>query len=77
LFFNPFSQIRKADTPIKKYSKVHTGPKIQFGGEKKGLFKNLYQVDIEDMVKGVPDKPTNSHPATAIKNLSILFTNPV
>ena len=34
-----FVQTRYKEIPIKIYRIVQTGPKTQFGGEKKGLFK--------------------------------------
>lgn len=36
---------------------VQTGAKIQFGGEKKGLFKVAYQVGIADVVNNDPTPP--------------------
>ena len=74
-FFSPFSQTRYKEIPINKYSTVHTGPKSQFGGAKKGLFKLLYQLGIAEMVKGVPAKPTNSHKTIDTKSLDIFFIN--
>ena len=72
-FSQPCFQIKKKATPIKKYKSVHTGPKIQFGGAKKGLFKLSYQVGIADIVKGVPAKPTSSQPTTEIISLDKSF----
>ena len=37
---NPSFQIRNKEIPIIKYRIVHTGPNIQFGGLKEGLFRN-------------------------------------
>lgn len=39
----PLSQINATDQPIRMYSSVHIGPKIQLGGLKKGLFSPAYQ----------------------------------
>ena len=58
---------------MRKYNSVQTGPKIQLGGAKKGLFSVAYQVGIEDMVNGVPKKPTNSQPMTETTSLSKFF----
>ena len=55
--------------PIIKYKSVQTGPKSQFGGEKNGLFKVEYHVGIAEMVKGVPNIPTNSQNIIEIKSL--------
>lgn len=60
LFFQPCFQIRKKDTPIRKYKIVQTGPKSQLGGEKKGLLRVAYHVGMALMVNGVPARPTNS-----------------
>lgn len=49
-----------SDTPINKYNVVQTGPKIAFGGEKKGLFSEAYHVGIEERVNTVPKIPANS-----------------
>lgn len=53
-------QIKKKLIPIKIYKTVHTGPKIQFGGLKKGFSKTSYHVFIEFMVKKDDEKPINS-----------------
>jgi hypothetical protein len=47
--------------PIKKYKDIHTGPKIQPGGLKKGLFRFRYQLETDDAVKKEPIKPANWH----------------
>ena len=72
-FCNPCFQIRKNETPIIKYNRVHTGPKSQFGGAKKGLFRVTYQVGMAEIVKGVPRSPTNSHPTTETKSFGKFF----
>jgi hypothetical protein len=59
-FFNFFCKIKNNETPIKKYSVIQTGAKIQLGGLKKSLCKATYQVVIEGIVKIVPKKPTPS-----------------
>lgn len=53
---------------MRKYSVVHTGPKIQFGGEKGGLLRVTYHVGIAEMVNGVETIPTSSQPNTQIIN---------
>jgi len=76
LFLKPFFQTKKAETPIKKYKVVHTGPKTQFGGAKKGLLRIAYQPGIEASVKGVLIRPTVSQVTMEINNLNkslILF----
>ncbi len=52
-----FLQTKYKDIPIKIYKTVQTGAKIQFGGEKIGLFKVEYQVGIEEVVKNDPKIP--------------------
>ena len=37
-------QIRKNEIPKRIYNVVHTGPKTQLGGLKKGLFNEAYQI---------------------------------
>lgn len=66
---NPLSQTRYNETPISIYSKVHTGPKIQLGGLKKGLFKAAYHVEIAETVKKEPINPADSHNNIEIINL--------
>jgi len=58
---------------MRKYKSVHMGPKIQFGGEKKGLFNVAYHVGIAEIVKGVPSIPTNSQPITEIVSFEKSF----
>ena len=55
--------------PIIKYKSVQTGPKSQLGGEKNGLVNVEYHVGIAEMVKGVPNIPTNSQNIIEIKSL--------
>ena len=52
-------QIQPNETPIKMYSVVHTGAKIQLGGLKKGLFRSTYQVEIELDVEKPEMNPIN------------------
>ena len=52
---------------------VQTGANIQFGGEKEGFISPAYQVEIEEMVKGVASIPTNSHPTTDITSFEKSF----
>lgn len=65
----PFFQIKKNEIPINAYNVVHTGPKTQLGGEKKGLFKVAYQVGIASAVKIDPRIPAASHRRIAQDNL--------
>jgi len=46
------------------YKMVHTGPNIQLGGVKKGLFKVVYHVFIESIVKKPEPPPINKHKNT-------------
>ena len=39
---------------IKRYKRLQTGPKIQFGGVQKGFSKRGYQSRIEENVKKLP-----------------------
>lgn len=57
LFF--LSQTRYKEIPINRYNVIQTGPKIQFGGLKLGLFKVINQVETEDEVKKEPIIPAN------------------
>ena len=43
----PLDHTIPAATPNIMYSRVHTGPKIQFGGVKAGLFNDAYQAFTE------------------------------
>ena len=52
-----FFQTKYKLTPIKVYKTVHTGPKTQDGGLKKGLIKVVYQVGIEPTVNKEPIIP--------------------
>jgi hypothetical protein len=51
---------RYREIPIKINNVVQTGPKIQLGGLKDGLFKALYQELIDGVVKIAPTTPANS-----------------
>jgi hypothetical protein len=44
--------------PIKRNSRVQTGPKTQLGGEKKGWCKPKYQEEILGVVTRAPRPPT-------------------
>ena len=73
LFFMEISALlfqtnQKAIT-IKTYNVVQTGPNIQFGGLKLGLFKVVYQVGISLDVKYPEMPPMAKHTATLIKSL--------
>ncbi len=59
-------QIRYRETPIKKYNRVHTGPKSQLGGLKNGLFKVMYQLFIAEIVKSDPTIPAPSQATIAV-----------
>lgn len=54
--FRPNCQINPAETPINVYNAVQTGPKIQLGGLKTGLFKATYQESIPVAV-AKPESP--------------------
>jgi hypothetical protein len=58
---------------IRKYKRVQTGPKIQLGGAKKGLFSVAYQVGIADIVNTLPKTPMSSQPTIEIISLNLLF----
>jgi len=58
---------------MSKYRIVQTGPKIQDGGLKKGLFRVVYHVLTELTVKKEPIKPAPSHIIIANSNLRNLF----
>jgi hypothetical protein len=47
---------------------VHTGPKSQLGGLKKGLFNEAYQVGIAGVVKIEPIIPAEKQRPMASKN---------
>ena len=55
----PFDQIKYNEIPINKNKMVQTGPKIQFGGLKKGLFKVAYHVGIAEIVNKLPTSPAS------------------
>lgn len=73
IVFQPFFQTRNKETPIKKYSKVHTGPNASAGGISAGFSSSANQPKIAGIVKTAPITPTNSTTATAIINLKKLF----
>ncbi len=54
-----FVMIKYKETPIMIYKIVHTGPKTQFGGLKKGLAKSAYHVGIDDVVNTDPIAPAD------------------
>lgn len=53
-FLKPLIQTRYKAIPINTYNKVQTGPKIQLGGLKNGLFNDAYQPGIEGDVNKDP-----------------------
>lgn len=67
------SQTRYKEIPISTKIVAHTGPKIQFGGLKDGLFKLLYQVPISEVVKIDPITPANSHMIILVKSFKRLL----
>ena len=67
---NPFCQTKNKAMPIKTNNVVHTGPKIQFGGEKLGLMMPAYQVGIDWTVKIEPMIPASSE--TKMANTSLI-----
>ena len=75
LFFTSqfFDQTKYKEIPIKTNKIVHTGPKIQLGGLKKGLFKPLYHDPICEIVKTEPIIPANSQIITLTKNFNRLL----
>ena len=58
------AQTIPAAIPISMYSNVQTGPKIQFGGLKLGLFSDTYQSLTEDWVAKPDKKPMIRQMAT-------------
>ena len=60
-------QIKYAETPIKVYSKIHTGPNTQLGGLNAGFIKLTYHVGIAGTVKKEPTTPTTKTKSDAIK----------
>lgn len=52
LFHTMYSEI-----PIRTYNVIHTGPNIQLGGLKEGLFRVRYQVEMEETVNIDPIMP--------------------
>lgn len=61
-------QTRYKEIPISAYNIVQTGPKIKLGGEKKGLWRVLYQKGIEEKVNIDPNTPALSQ--RSIENIS-------
>ena len=59
--------------PIRIYSKVHAGPKIQFGGLKDGLSMVSYQPPTADDVNQPAIAPTPNGKPTAIINFIFVF----
>ena len=72
LIFSFFFEIHKKyrEIPIRIYKIVQTGPKIQFGGLKKGLFSTAYHAGIDETVKTEPATPTERGSAIEANNLS-------
>lgn len=68
-----FDQTKYRETPIKTNKVVHTGPKIQFGGLKDGLFKVAYQEPIAGVVKIAPIDPANSQIIIQTKSFNRLL----
>jgi hypothetical protein len=66
-------QTKKKAKPINMNSAVQTGPKIQLGGLKEGLIKEMYHVFIDVEVKIEPNIPMNKGIKTEISNLKYLF----
>ena len=60
LFCSPFCHTRKSEIPIMAKSVVQTGAKSQFGGLKKGLFREAYHDGIDGIVKKEPAMPASS-----------------
>lgn len=52
---------------------VHTGPNIQFGGLKEGLFTVAYQESIEFVVKNEPRNPITNGINIEIAIVKIFF----
>lgn len=59
--------------PIRMYSKVHTGPKIQLGGLKDGLTTVLYQPPTAVDVNKPATAPTANGKLIAIINFIFAF----
>ncbi len=60
LFFSkPLLHTKYKEIPINKYNKVHTGPNIQLGGLKNGLFNWEYHEFTEVIVNIEPRNPAN------------------
>jgi len=53
---------------------VHTGPKIQFGGLKNGLFNAAYHVGMDDIVKIEPTAPASRQIVMENMSLAALFS---
>ena len=70
---NSLDHTKYKEIPIKTNNTVHTGPKTQLGGLKRGLFKLLYQVLICGVVKTAPTVPTNSQIIMLIKSFTKLL----
>jgi hypothetical protein len=52
-------QTRYKETPIRKYSVIHTGPKTELGGVNSGFARIVYQDEIEFIVKRDPKNPAS------------------
>jgi hypothetical protein len=57
---------------MRMYKSVHTGPKSQFGGVKKGLLRFAYQTGIADCVT-LPAIPPIIKQTTMEKSMATLF----
>ena len=72
LWWLPNDQIHPEDHPIRMYKSVHTGPKSQFGGVKKGLLRPVYHIGIADCVT-LPAIPPIIKQTIMEKSMATLF----
>ena len=70
---NFLDQTKYREIPIKTNRIVHTGPKIQPGGLKPGLFKPAYHLLISGVVKTEPTAPASSQIIMLTNNFNKLF----
>src|SRR4030042_1963261 len=68
-----FDHTRYKETPIKRYKRIQTGAKIQFGGLNEGFSKKAYQLPMAGVVKKEPIKPAASQIKMLIINLAMFF----
>ena len=61
--------MRYREIPIKRYKKIHTGPKIQLGGVNVGFWMVVYHASTELLVNSPPIRPAAWHPSMDINNL--------